>query len=95
MKRLFPGKRGSYRLAQNWSAGPWRKARATTGLLDLDFHDLRRFSVSVIRDQGLPPAVTQQLVGHADERTHDGCTHVLPGWEGPDRTALARAFGSA
>jgi len=56
------------------------------------FHTLRYFFVSTIRAQGLAGPITEQLVGHADERTHRGYTRPLPGTEQAIREALARAF---
>jgi hypothetical protein len=31
----------------------------------------------MVRAQGLPNAITEQLVGHVHERTHRGYTHAL------------------
>jgi len=49
----------------------------------------------MVRAQGLPNAITEQLVGHVDERTHRGYTRPIPGTEPLIRAALASAFGSA
>jgi integrase len=59
------------------------------------FHTLRYFWISHVRAQGLAGAITEQLVGHADERTHRGYTRPIPGTESAIREARGRAFGGA
>ena len=49
------------------------------GFPELHFHDLRHFHVSYVRAMGLPSAVTEQLVGHSDSKTHRTYTHALEG----------------
>ena len=39
-------------------------------------------------------ALTEQLVGHVDERTHRGYTRPIPGTEPIIRAALTAAFNS-
>jgi hypothetical protein len=56
------------------------------------FHTLRYFYISMVRAQGLPSAITEQLVGHVDERTHRGYTRPIPGTEPLIRAALTAAF---
>jgi integrase len=59
-------------------------------------HDLRYFHVSHVRTHsGLPTAVTEQLVGHADDRTHRGYSRPLPGMEQAIREGLGRAFATS
>lgn len=54
---------------------------------------LRYFYVSHVRAQGLAAAITEQLAGHVDERTHRGYTRPIPGTEPMIRAALEEAFG--
>jgi integrase len=75
--------------------GQRQKARTKAKLPELTFHTLRYFYISMVRAQGLPNAITEQLVGHVDERTHRGYTRPIPGTEPLIRAALASAFGSA
>ncbi len=91
---VFPAVKGGYWAASYFTSGPWAKTREAAGLSDLDFHDLRRFYISHIRNQKLSTAVTKQLVGHSDERTHEGYTHPIPGTESQIRDALSAAFPS-
>ena len=49
----------------------------------------------MVRAQGLPNAIAEQLVGHVDERTHRGYTRPTPGTEPRIRAALTSAFGSS
>jgi hypothetical protein len=56
------------------------------------FHTPRYFFVSMVRAQGLATAITEQLVGHMDDRTHRGYTRPIPGTEPVIRDALALAF---
>lgn len=78
---VFPAPEGGYWLPQNFNKRQWRQMRDHAGLADLHFHDLRHFYVSHIRNAGLPTAITEQLVGHADDRTHRAYTHPIPGTE--------------
>jgi integrase len=89
---VFPAVKGGYWAASYFTSGPWTTAREAAGLTYLDFHDLRRFYISHIRSQKLASAVTKQLVGHSDERTHASYTHPIPGTEGQIREALSNAF---
>jgi hypothetical protein len=45
--------------------------------------------VSYIRAKNLPSAITEQLVGHSDSKTHRSYTHAIPGTEALIRAALA------
>jgi integrase len=92
---VFPSPRGSYWLDSNFDRRVWQKARTKAKLPELTFHTLRYFYISMVRAQGLPNAITEQLVGHVDERTHRGYTRPIPGTEPLIRAALASAFGSA
>ena len=92
---LFPSPLGSYWRDSNFDRRVWQKARTSAKLPDLTFHTLRYFYISMVRAQGLPTAITEQLVGHTDERTHLGYTRPIPGTEPLIRTALASAFTSA
>ena len=88
---VFPNSKGGNLRASNFTSGPWKKARKTAELDELDFQDLRDFYVSHIR-QNLPAAFSKQLAGHDDSRIHDHYTHPIPGTEGQIREALQRAF---
>jgi hypothetical protein len=46
----------------------------------------------MMRNQGLPTSVTEQLVGHADDRTHRGYTQPTPAYVQVVREASDRAF---
>lgn len=91
---VFPSPRGSYWRDSNFDRRIWQKARIKANLPGLTFHTLRYFYVSMVRAQGLPMALTEQLVGHVDERTHRGYTRPIPGTEPMIRAALAAAFDS-
>jgi hypothetical protein len=71
--------------------------RKTAKLEELHFRDLRHFFISHARDAlgkaGLPSAVSKQLTGHTDDRTHDLYTHAIPGTELTVSQALEAAFG--
>jgi len=91
---VFPSPRGGYWRDSNFDRRVWQKARTKAALPDLTFHTLRYFYISMVRAQGLPTALTEQLVGHVDERTHRGYTRPVPGTERLIRAALTAAFGS-
>jgi len=46
-----------------------------------------------IRTAGLPAAITEQLVGNTDERTHRGYTRPIEGTEGLIRDTSTRTSG--
>jgi integrase len=92
---VFPSPHGSYWRDSNFDRRVWQKARKRAELPHLTFHTLRYFYISMVRAQGLTTALTEQLVGHVDERTHRGYTRPIPGTEPVIRAALASAFGSA
>ena len=92
---VFPSPRGSYWRDSNFDRRIWKTARKKAGLPQLTFHTLRYFYISMVRAQGLPAALTEQLVGHVDERTHRGYTRPIPGTETLIRAALSSAFGPA
>lgn len=89
---VFPAPRGEYWRASNFNRRQWRKIRDAAGLPEFHFHDLRHFYVSHVRNAGLPTSITEQLVGHSDERTHRSYTHAIPGTEQGIYEALGRAF---
>lgn len=89
---VFPSPRGSYWRDSNFDRRIWQKARIKAKLPELMFHTLRYFYISMVRAQGLPTALTEQLVGHVDERTHRGYTRPIPGTEPLIRAALTAAF---
>jgi integrase len=89
---VFPSAEGTHQRQSNFTRREWLTTREKAKLPDVTFHDLRHFFVSHIRNAGLPTSVTEQLVGHSDERTHRGYTHALPGTEQMIRDALASAF---
>lgn len=89
---VFPSPRGSYWRDSNFDRRIWQKARTKAKLPELTFHTLRYFYISMVRAQGLPTALTEQLVGHVDERTHRGYTRPIPGTEPVIRAALSQAF---
>lgn len=89
---VFPSPEGSYQRQSNFTRRAWKTIRDRAGLPDVHFHDLRHFFVSHVRNAGLPSAVTEQLAGHSDERTHRGYTHAIPGTSSLIRAALADAL---
>jgi integrase len=89
---VFPSPRGSYWRDSNFDRRVWQKTRVKAKLPTLTFHTLRYFYISMVRAQGLPTALTEQLVGHVDERTHRGYTRPIPGTEPLIRAALSAAF---
>jgi integrase len=90
---VFPSPTGRHWLDTNFDRRVWRPAREAAGLPCLTVHTLRYFYVSYVRASGLPAAITEQLVGHVDERTHRGYSVPIPGTETLIRTGLERAFG--
>jgi integrase len=88
---VFPGVKGGYIMTSNFYP-QWQKMRAKVGLPGLMFHTLRYFWISHVRSTGLASSVTEQLVGHEDERTHRGYTVPLPGDQAAIRAALAATF---
>jgi len=88
---VFPAPEGGPWRASNFTRRQWRKMRDDAKLPELKFHDLRHFFVSYIRSLDLPPSITLQLVGHADERTHDLYTRPAPGVEGYLRRVMTAA----
>jgi integrase len=62
------------RWPSNFNRRRWDPIRKAAGLPGLHLHDLRHLYVSRIRDAGLSSALSEQLVGHSDERTHRGYT---------------------
>jgi integrase len=91
---IFPSPLGGYWRDSNFDRRVWQKARVKAKLPTLTFHTLRYFYISMVRAQGLATAITEQLVGHVDERTHRGYTRPIPGTEPLIRAALTEAFSS-
>jgi integrase len=89
---VFPSPKGEHWRDSNFNRRVWQPARKEAGLPELMFHTLRYFWVSTVSAQGLTPALTQQLVGHADERTHNGYTRPIPGTESLIRDAQSGVF---
>jgi integrase len=89
---VFPSPEGSYWLGQNFHKRVWKDARTRAGLPTLTLHDLRRFYTTMMRGQGLPTSVTEQILGHVDERTHRGYTQARPEDARLIREASDRAF---
>jgi integrase len=89
---VFPAPAGGAWRASNFNRRRWQAIREAAGFPDLHFHDLRHVFTSHISNAGLPPALSQQVVGHSDERTHRRYTHAIPGTETLVVEALARAF---
>lgn len=90
---VFPSPTGAHWLDTNFDRRVWKPLREQSGLPGLMFHTLRYFYVSHVRAQGLPSAITEQLTGHADERTHRGYSRPIAGMEAYIREELGRAFG--
>jgi integrase len=88
---VFPAPEGSYWRASNFNRRQWSRIRARAGLQELHLHDLRHFYTSFIRGLGLAPALTEQLIGHSDERTHRSYTYAIPGTESMIRAHFAAA----
>jgi integrase len=84
-----------YWLDTNFDRRVWKPLRDEPGLPGMTFHTLRYFYVSHIRAQGLPGSISEQLTGHADERTHRQYTRPIPGMERYIRQALGEAFDEA
>lgn len=89
---VFPAPAGGPWRASNFNRRQWKAVREAADLPELHFHDLRHFYVSHVRNAGLAPAITEQLVGHNDERTHRSYTHAIPGTEQLVHDALTKAF---
>ncbi|MEJ7568618.1 MAG: tyrosine-type recombinase/integrase [Gaiellaceae bacterium] len=89
---VFPSPMGVYWLDSNFDRRVWQPLREAAGLPDLKFHTLRYFYVSHVRAQGLPGAITEQLTGHTDERTHRLYTRPIAGMEPYIRAELGKAF---
>jgi integrase len=92
---VFPSPTGARWHDSNFDRRVWRPMCEAAGLAGLTFHTLRFFYVSHVRAQGLPSALSEQLTGHVDERTHRGYTRPIAGTEPIIREALSRAFGGA
>lgn len=92
---VLPSAEGNVQRQSNFTRRVWTPLRERAGLPEVHFHDLRHFFISRVRNAGLPPAVTEQLAGHSDERTHRGYTHAIPGTEAATRAALAAAFAES
>jgi hypothetical protein len=58
-------------------------------------YTLRYWHISQVRPSGLPVSITEQMVGHADDRTHRGYTRPVEGQEAVIRAALAQASGGS
>lgn len=89
---FFPNTAGNHLHASNWNRREWTEIRAAAGLPEVHFHDLRSFFVSHVRASNLPLATTLALVGHSDERTHDGYTKLTDGAEAEARQKLPAFF---
>jgi integrase len=90
---VFPSREGHYWHESNFNRRVWQKTRAAAGFgPDLKFHHLRHFYTTMMRSQGLPTAVTEQLVGHSDDRTHRGYTQQTDTYAQVVREASDRAF---
>jgi integrase len=89
---VFPSPMGEHWRDSNFNRRVWQPARKEAGLPNLTFHTLRYFWISTVSAQALPPALTQQLVGHTDERTHQGYTRPIPGTESLIRAAQSGVF---
>ena len=89
---VFPSPMGVHWRDSNFDRRVWKPLRDAAGLPDLMFHTLRYFYVSHVRAQGLPGAITEQLTGHTDERTHRDYTRPIAGMEPYIRAELGKAF---
>lgn len=90
---VFPAPEGGYWEARNFQARCWNTMREAVELPSLMFHTLRYFFISNVRESsGLPASVTQQIVGHADARTHTAYTRPTEGTEQLIRNGLASVF---
>jgi integrase len=103
---LFPSPEGHYCHASNFNRRVWAKTLQKAGFGEwatdsagrqrwtngYRFHDLRHFYVSMMRNHGLPTNVTEQLVGHSDDRTHRGYTQQTASYAQIVREASDRAF---
>lgn len=92
---VFPSPDGKPWRPSNWNRRRWQPLRQAAGLPELHFHDLRHFHVSHVRAMGLPSAVTEQLVGHSDSKTHRTYTHALEGTDALIRATYAAASEAA
>jgi integrase len=91
---VFPSPKGTPWRASNFNRRVWQPTREAAGLPDLLLKTLRNFHISYVRGKsGLPASVTEQLVGHEDERTHRGYTRPVEGQQAMIRDGLDRAFG--
>jgi integrase len=89
---VFPSPNGAYWLGQNFHKRVWKDTRTQASLPRLTLHDLRHFYTTLMRGQGLPTSVTEQLLGHADDRTHRGYTQPRAEDAKLVREASDRAF---
>ncbi len=90
---VFPAPEGGYWETRNFLRRVWNPTREAAGFPDLHFHDLRHFYVTHVRHHsGLPSAVTEELVGHDDDRIHRHYTHELPGTASAYREAMGAIF---
>jgi integrase len=89
---VFPSPMGKHWRDSNFNRRVWQRARLAGGRPDLIFHALRYFYKSHIENAGFPPALTKQLVGHSDDRTHRGYIRPIPGTEAAIREAQAGLF---
>jgi integrase len=88
----FPSAEGKPQRDSNWNRRSWHGIRAAAGLPGARFHDLRSFYVSYVRSLSLDSALTMQLTGHADEKTHDDYTYATEGQVALFREVTAAAF---
>jgi integrase len=51
--------------------GRWRRARAASGLLDVQFRDLRKTGANLAKLQGHSQKLISEYLGHTNERTTD------------------------
>jgi integrase len=90
---VFPAPEGGYWEARNFQARYWNMMREAVELPSLMFHTLRYFFISHVRESsGLAASVTQQIVGHADDRQHTAYTRPTEGTEQLIRDGLATVF---
>lgn len=73
--------------------GCWRKARATAGVPELRFHDLRHFYASALISAGCSVKAVQKALGHASAtETLNTYAHLWPDDEDRTRAAIQAAL---
>jgi len=75
---IFPNGKGQPQ-HQRYVYQEFKDLLKDTGLPDVRFHDLRHTAATLMLQQGVPPKVVQERLGHSDiSMTLNTYSHVLP-----------------